>query len=92
MTHCLPPSLLRLFEPREPLPYSPPLDRDPINRTGPQIDPISHYLHTFQTYNDIPNTSIFVPPQKRKRLKVSPFIILLFFFSFYYFSLSFLSY
>ena len=70
MTHCLPPSLQRLFEPRGPLPFLVPLDRDPDYRRGPSIDPVSNYLEIFGESRDIPPTSIFVAPHLRRRQKV----------------------
>jgi hypothetical protein len=71
MTHCLPPSLLRLFKPRDPLPIVPPLDRDFTQRRGPIVDPIAPSLRLFEECKDIPRTSVFVAPQIRKRNEVN---------------------
>ncbi|GAB5592282.1 hypothetical protein Unana1_07182 [Umbelopsis nana] len=51
MTDKLPPNLLKLFAPRPPLPYIPPLDKDPSKRKGPQISGISQYTELLKNYD-----------------------------------------
>ncbi|KAH8550540.1 CBN-RNP-7 protein [Umbelopsis sp. PMI_123] len=51
MTDKLPPNLLKLFAPRPPLPYIPPLDKDPSKRKGPQISGISQYTDMLKNYD-----------------------------------------
>jgi len=48
MTGYLPPGLKELFAPREPLPYTKPLDRDPRARRGPRVTGISQYVGLFE--------------------------------------------
>ncbi|KAG2183009.1 hypothetical protein INT44_005990 [Umbelopsis vinacea] len=51
MTDKLPPNLLKLFAPRPPLPYIPPLDKDPSKRKGLQIGGIAQYTDMLKTYD-----------------------------------------
>ncbi|CEI95951.1 hypothetical protein RMCBS344292_10125 [Rhizopus microsporus] len=44
MTDKLPPNLLKLFAPRPPLPYYPPLDKDPSKRAGCRVTGIASYV------------------------------------------------
>ncbi|KAJ1675378.1 hypothetical protein EV182_001386 [Spiromyces aspiralis] len=52
MTSSLPPDLLPYFEPRPPLDYAPPLDREPTERTGPTITGISVFINQFNQADD----------------------------------------
>ncbi|RKP26091.1 hypothetical protein SYNPS1DRAFT_2267, partial [Syncephalis pseudoplumigaleata] len=51
MTEKLPPHLLRLFVPRPPVRYAPPLDRDQKRRQGPPLEGISGYFHLLKDYD-----------------------------------------
>ncbi|KAG0231209.1 hypothetical protein BGW41_002237 [Actinomortierella wolfii] len=44
MTDRLPPHLLRLFAPRPPLPYAPPLDREPGKKRENHLTPLAQFL------------------------------------------------
>lgn len=44
MTDKLPPNLLKLFAPRPPLPYTPPLDKDPEKRVGCIVDGVASLI------------------------------------------------
>jgi U1 small nuclear ribonucleoprotein len=44
MTDKLPPNLLKLFAPRPPLPYYPPLDKDPSKHVGCRVTGIASYV------------------------------------------------
>ncbi|KAI9494556.1 hypothetical protein BDB00DRAFT_308659 [Zychaea mexicana] len=65
MTDKLPPNLLKLFAPRPPLPYAPPLDKDPGERVGARITGIAELVPQLKTYDQdyVPWKSI---EQKRK--------------------------
>lgn len=51
MTDKLPPNLLKLFAPRPPLPYTPPLDKDPEKRVGCIVDGIASYAPLLKNYD-----------------------------------------
>ncbi|KAI7887140.1 RNA-binding domain-containing protein [Lichtheimia hyalospora FSU 10163] len=51
MTDKLPPNLLKLFAPRPPLPYAPPLDKEPGKRTGARVTGIADYLPMLKNYD-----------------------------------------
>ncbi|KAI8068762.1 hypothetical protein BDF21DRAFT_401625 [Thamnidium elegans] len=51
MTDKLPPNLLKLFAPRPPLPYTPPLDKDPEKRVGCIVDGIASYVPQLKNYD-----------------------------------------
>ncbi|KAI7890572.1 uncharacterized protein EV154DRAFT_538310 [Mucor mucedo] len=51
MTDKLPPNLLKLFAPRPPLPYTPPLDKDPEKRVGCIVDGIASYAPLLKDYD-----------------------------------------
>ncbi|KAI9304692.1 U1 small nuclear ribonucleoprotein of 70kDa MW N terminal-domain-containing protein [Cunninghamella echinulata] len=51
MTDKLPPNLLKLFAPRPPLPYLPPLDKDVDKRIGAKITGIAQYVDELKDYN-----------------------------------------
>jgi U1 small nuclear ribonucleoprotein len=51
MTDKLPPNLLKLFAPRPPLPYMPPLDKDPEKRIGCKVGGIASLLSDLKNYD-----------------------------------------
>lgn len=51
MTDKLPPQLLKLFAPRPPLPYVPPLDKDPEKRVGCKVDGIASLVDELRNYD-----------------------------------------
>ncbi|KAI8136717.1 hypothetical protein BJV82DRAFT_638553 [Fennellomyces sp. T-0311] len=51
MTDKLPPNLLKLFAPRPPLPYAPPLDREPGKRVGARIGGIADFVPLLKNYD-----------------------------------------
>lgn len=51
MTDKLPPNLLKLFAPRPPLPYCPPLDKDPEKRVGCIVTGIASYANELENYD-----------------------------------------
>lgn len=51
MTDKLPPQLLKLFAPRPPLTYVPPLDKDPGKRVGCKVDGIASYINDLKNYD-----------------------------------------
>ena len=48
MTQYLPPNLLALFAPRDPLPYLPPLDTLPTEKKPWPYSGVSEYLNLFE--------------------------------------------
>ncbi|KAI8341820.1 hypothetical protein BC941DRAFT_414588 [Chlamydoabsidia padenii] len=65
MTDKLPPNLLKLFAPRPPLKYLPPLDKDPEKRVGAIVTGVAHFVPELRNYD-----SSYVPwktaEEKRK--------------------------
>ncbi|SAM02511.1 hypothetical protein [Absidia glauca] len=65
MTDKLPPNLLKLFAPRPPLKYLPPLDKDPEKRVGAIVNGIAQFVPELRNYD-----SSYVPwktaEEKRK--------------------------
>ncbi|KAI8882643.1 RNA-binding domain-containing protein [Backusella circina FSU 941] len=51
MTDKLPPNLLKLFAPRPPLPYMPPLDKDPEKRIGCKVGGVASLLSDLKNYD-----------------------------------------
>ncbi|KAL0145024.1 hypothetical protein V8B55DRAFT_1347454 [Mucor lusitanicus] len=51
MTDKLPPNLLKLFAPRPPLSYVPPLDKDPEKRVGCIVGGIASYVNELKNYD-----------------------------------------
>lgn len=51
MTDKLPPNLLKLFAPRPPLPYAPPLDKEPGKRVGARVAGIADYVPMLKNYD-----------------------------------------
>ncbi|CAO3700449.1 unnamed protein product [Rhizopus stolonifer] len=51
MTDKLPPNLLKLFAPRPPLPYHPPLDKDPQKRVGCIVTGIASFVPELKEYD-----------------------------------------
>ncbi|GAN03706.1 conserved hypothetical protein [Mucor ambiguus] len=51
MTDKLPPNLLKLFAPRPPLSYVPPLDKDPERRVGCIVGGIASYVNELKNYD-----------------------------------------
>ncbi|KAG5462124.1 MAG: U1 small nuclear ribonucleoprotein of 70kDa N-terminal [Olpidium bornovanus] len=71
MTEKLPPNLLRLFAPRPPLAYLPPLDRAPEKRRGPQLSGIGEFLEALTSGE---HDKDYVPTEtldERRRRRVS---------------------
>jgi U1 small nuclear ribonucleoprotein len=75
MTDKLPPNLLKLFAPRPPLPYMPPLDKDPEKRIGCKVGGIASLLSDLKNYDPeyVPWKSI---EEKRKEKVVFFFSLL----------------
>lgn len=48
MTQFLPPNLLALFAPRDPIPYLPPLDKLPHEKKNTGYTGVGAYLHFFE--------------------------------------------
>ncbi|KAG2182249.1 hypothetical protein INT43_007176 [Umbelopsis isabellina] len=71
MTDKLPPNLLKLFAPRPPLPYIPPLDRDPSKRKGAQISGIAQYFDQLKNHDPdyVPWKSIAERKKERMEAK-----------------------
>ncbi|CAO3637746.1 unnamed protein product [Cunninghamella echinulata] len=63
----LPPNLLKLFAPRPPLPYLPPLDKDVDKRIGARVTGIAQYVDELKDYNKdyVPWKSIDEKKKKR---------------------------
>ncbi|KAL1932993.1 hypothetical protein VTP01DRAFT_8671 [Rhizomucor pusillus] len=51
MTDKLPPNLLKLFAPRPPLPYAPPLDKEPGKRVGARITGVADLVPMLRNYD-----------------------------------------
>ncbi|KAH7954743.1 hypothetical protein HPB49_021454 [Dermacentor silvarum] len=54
MTQYLPPNLLALFAPRDPIPYLPPTDKLPHEKTQGTYTGVSKYLNLFEDPKDTP--------------------------------------
>ncbi|KAL1428162.1 hypothetical protein MTO96_016962 [Rhipicephalus appendiculatus] len=54
MTQYLPPNLLALFAPRDPIPYLPPTDKLPHEKTQGTYTGVSQYLNLFEDPKDTP--------------------------------------
>ncbi|KAI8390874.1 uncharacterized protein BYT42DRAFT_554645 [Radiomyces spectabilis] len=51
MTDKLPPNLLKLFAPRPPLPYAPPLDKNPEKRVGAVVTGVASLVPMLKNYD-----------------------------------------
>lgn len=73
MTDKLPPNLLKLFAPRPPLPYIPPLDKDPSKRKGLQISGIAQYTDMLKDYDldYVPWKSIAERKKEKVRIHIA---------------------
>ncbi|KAI9151221.1 hypothetical protein H9P43_009836 [Blastocladiella emersonii ATCC 22665] len=67
MTDRLPPNLLRLFAPRPPAEYLPPLDRDPAKRRGPTYSGVAHLMDQLRDH-DSDYVPWDAPEERRQRL------------------------
>ncbi len=72
MTATLPPNLLRLFTPRPPVPFAPPVDREFNHRKGPFYSDVASFVHCLSEPS-IPSTSK-PTPQQLKQEKVNVLI------------------
>lgn len=72
MTDKLPPNLLKLFAPRPPLPYCPPLDKDPEKRVGCIVTGIASHVNELKNYDAdyVPWKSL----EEKRKEKVKLFI------------------
>ena len=77
MTDKLPHNLLALFAPRPPLPYSKPLDRDPVKRKGPTVTGVGQYVSLLKDYDPdyVPTETV---EEKKKRKVNNIFFFLLY--------------
>ncbi|EDO27750.1 predicted protein, partial [Nematostella vectensis] len=56
MTQYLPPNLLALFAPRDPLPFAPPLDKPSWLKKTPWLySGVGSFLHVFEDPKDTPD-------------------------------------
>jgi U1 small nuclear ribonucleoprotein len=69
MTAQLPPHLVRLFAPRPPLPYLPPLDKDPGQHVRPQISGVAAYLERCHGHDVDYEPRETIQERKAKRVK-----------------------
>lgn len=53
MTQFLPPNLLALFAPRDPIPYLPPAQKLPFERETTGYSGVSQYLHLFEVSSGV---------------------------------------
>jgi len=68
MTQFLPPNLLALFAPRDPLPYLPPVDKLPHERKSNPYSGISAFLAQFENPKDTPPpTRVETKDEKKER-------------------------
>jgi len=65
MTRYLPPNLLALFRPRDPLPYEPPIQK----RKMPSYTGVSQYLYLFQTQKNTPPPPPMTVMSREDKLK-----------------------
>ena len=72
MTDKLPPNLLKLFAPRPPLPYAPPLDKEPGKRVGARVSGIADLVPMLKNYDPdyVPWKSI--EEKRKERVNRSP--------------------
>ncbi|XP_014678877.1 PREDICTED: U1 small nuclear ribonucleoprotein 70 kDa-like, partial [Priapulus caudatus] len=54
MTQFLPPNLLALFAPRDPIPFLPPADKLPTEKKLPQYAGVGNFLSLFEDPKDTP--------------------------------------
>ncbi|KAI9269289.1 U1 small nuclear ribonucleoprotein of 70kDa N-terminal [Phascolomyces articulosus] len=71
MTDKLPPNLLKLFAPRPPLPYAPPLDKEPGKRVGARVSGIADLTPMLKNYDPdyVPWKSIEEKRKERQETK-----------------------
>ncbi|KAG2221755.1 hypothetical protein INT45_003395 [Circinella minor] len=71
MTDKLPPNLLKLFAPRPPLPYAPPLDKEPGKRVGARVSGIADVVPMLKNYDPdyVPWKSIEEKRKERQETK-----------------------
>lgn len=69
MTQFLPPNLLALFAPREPIPYMPPLDKLPHEKKPWPYTGVSEFLHEFEDPADTPAPMKIETREERKARK-----------------------
>ncbi|KAH6935435.1 hypothetical protein HPB50_005749 [Hyalomma asiaticum] len=71
MTQYLPPNLLALFAPRDPIPYLPPTDKLPHEKTQGTYTGVSQYLNLFEDPKDTPPPTRVETREERIERKVS---------------------
>ncbi|CAO3617336.1 unnamed protein product [Mucor hiemalis] len=69
MTDKLPPNLLKLFAPRPPLSYTPPLDKDPEKRVGCLVDGVASVISQLKDHNVIMYLGSLWKRSVKRRLK-----------------------
>jgi len=70
MTQFLPPNLLALFAPRDPIPYLPPIDKLPIEKKNrPGYDGVGNLLHIFEDPSETPPPTRAETKEERKERK-----------------------
>ena len=70
MTQFLPPNLLALFAPREPIPYFPPLDELPWEKKPWNYTGVSQYLNLFEDPGETPPATRGETKEERTARKV----------------------
>ncbi|XP_065191341.1 U1 small nuclear ribonucleoprotein 70 kDa-like isoform X2 [Sycon ciliatum] len=66
MTQYLPPNLLALFAPRDPIPYFPPVDKPRFDKKEITFSGLGGYLHLFEDSNETPPA---IPVKTKQEVK-----------------------
>ena len=67
MTQFLPDNLLKLFTPRPPIPYLPPVDELTIEKKRPKYQGLAQYMSQFETETKPPPPKVHIETKEEKR-------------------------
>ena len=67
MTQFLPDNLLKLFAPRPPIPYLPPVAEVTVEKKRPRIQGLAQFLPQFETVTPPPVPKVHIETKEEKR-------------------------